>query len=357
MKKQLLMILMIGIVGLGISGCEDPLADGTTPEEIVLGEVTTETIMKVMSMRFRALGLAEDFRFNGFEDRHDDEEGRANDEHRRRNNESRNAGNLGRRGFKQTEANRNDTSSHDKNDDSHRDDKRGDDEDYGTCAEVTEVENTDGSFTITIDYGTGCREHDAFIAGKIIITEIEKEGKFRFEMIFENYSETYESDSSDVFDLDSFTLNGFFRSNGTFEEFEGSMHDDECHYGDFTESHKSEMTITFADGSWEEFKSTGEISETEESFKVLSENFRGTNSEGDTFSGTVTETLVLDYNCDWDVFVFTSGIEDWTVNGNNISIDFGDGRCDNIISITKGGITVDIDLDKSDWFEDDHDDG
>jgi hypothetical protein len=199
----------------------------------------------------------------------------------------------------------------------------------------------------------GCIGHCALIAGKITITEFEDKGSFTYKMLFDNYPETYESDSVDGFNLDSFTLNGFYRSNGTFEVIEDE--DEEvCHHGNFTETHESELTITFADGSWESLSSNGEIRETDNSFEVISANFTGSNSDEDTFTGSVLETLILDYECNRDVFIFTAGIEAWTVNGNNIEVDFGDGSCDNIVSITMDGSTIEIDLDK-DWFGDDED--
>jgi hypothetical protein len=353
MKKQLLMILMMGIVGLGISSCEDPLTNDLLPET-VSGEVSTETIMKVMSMRFRAQGLAEDFRFDGFDGDMNHEGGRANNGNRRREGRNRGAANLGQRGFGEFNTNGgSEGEGEGEGEGEHWDDEDWDEEEgYDSCAEITEVENEDGSITTTIDYGTeGCVEHFALISGKITITEFEDEGSFTYEMIFDNYSETYESDSVDGFDLDSFTLNGFYRSNGTFEVIEGDDEED-CHHGNFTETHESELTITFADGSWESFSSDGEIRETDDSFEVVSANFEGSNSEGDTFSGSVIETLILDYECGWDVFIFTSGLESWTVNSNNIEVDFGDGSCDNIVSITMDGATLEIDLDK-DWFGDD----
>lgn len=73
----------------------------------------------------------------------------------------------------------------------------------------------------------------------------------------------------------------------------------------------------------------------------------GINKEGVDYSMVITKTLVFKRRCRLEeirVFIPVSGIKEITKGGQVYVVDFGDGHCDNIITVTHGDITVDIDL-------------
>ncbi len=72
----------------------------------------------------------------------------------------------------------------------------------------------------------------------------------------------------------------------------------------------------------------------------------GINKEGVEYSMGITETLVFKRRCRFEgrVFIPVSGIKEVNKGGQRYVVDFGNGTCDNIISVTHGGNTVEIDL-------------
>ncbi len=59
-----------------------------------------------------------------------------------------------------------------------------------------------------------------------------------------------------------------------------------------------------------------------------------------TFSKTITKPLLIDRSCEF----ITSGTVELTKNGTTVTIDYGDGTCDNKATITTNGTTEEIEL-------------
>ena len=75
----------------------------------------------------------------------------------------------------------------------------------------------------------------------------------------------------------------------------------------------------------------------------------GINKEGIDYSMVITETLIFKRICRFEgnrVFIPVSGIKEVNKGGQVYVVNFGDGQCDNIITVTHGDVTVDIDLSK-----------
>lgn len=72
----------------------------------------------------------------------------------------------------------------------------------------------------------------------------------------------------------------------------------------------------------------------------------GLNKEGDSYSSTVLTDLVYKKICrsDRSARFPVSGVKEITVGENTILIDFGDGECDSLVTITKDGVTTEVDL-------------
>ena len=56
----------------------------------------------------------------------------------------------------------------------------------------------------------------------------------------------------------------------------------------------------------------------------------GTDRQGNAFSFTILEPLVKRADCPW----ITEGVAEITRNGNTVTIDYGDGDCDRLATIT-----------------------
>ena len=71
----------------------------------------------------------------------------------------------------------------------------------------------------------------------------------------------------------------------------------------------------------------------------------GLNRAGEAYSATVTSTLVYKRACRLErVRIPVSGIKTVVKGDRTMVVDFGDGTCDNIITVTTGDITTTIDL-------------
>lgn len=66
----------------------------------------------------------------------------------------------------------------------------------------------------------------------------------------------------------------------------------------------------------------------------------GVNRKGYTYTHTIVNALVIKNTCRW----ITEGTIDLTVNDNTATLDYGDGTCDNIGTITINGKTYEVRL-------------
>ncbi|RLD67644.1 MAG: hypothetical protein DRI95_04490 [Bacteroidetes bacterium] len=207
---------------------------------------------------------------------------------------------------------------------------------WESCAEITETENEDGSFTLVMDYGEeGCEEYGFLMKGKITMTWKIDESDYYFEEIYENYY---------MYDV---TINGKV-------VFEGSW--DENSWDDFSWSGQENLIFTFDDGEVMEmsgkYKEKGDV----DSYTVLEGSYSYSSSLGYSFSYEVTKPLVYSYTCE-DAYIPVEGTEKvkYVENGENeeFIMDYGDGTCDNKYTITSNGVTEEFDYDEEDWFGDD----
>ena len=74
----------------------------------------------------------------------------------------------------------------------------------------------------------------------------------------------------------------------------------------------------------------------------------GTDRDGNTYEVTILEPIVFKRDCGRILkFLPVSGIKQIIVNGgeHEIIYNYGDGECDNIVTITKDGETEDVEID------------
>ena len=207
-----------------------------------------------------------------------------------------------------------------------------------TCATFTTV-LVDGTWTRTIDFGSaGCTlPNGNVLKGKIIIsfsndfTSKSRTLSYRFvdfyhngKLLQGNKSITYESKSTELLATEHPVM--------TFTV---------------------DMKITFDDGkvysrTGTTVKETIEGSETplnwEDNVFLVTGNSATSLLNGDTITTVITTPLRYITSCKLPFPV--SGIVSITKNTSEGTLDFGDGKCDNLATVTIDGVTKDINLEK-----------
>jgi len=195
------------------------------------------------------------------------------------------------------------------------------------CATVT-VSSSTFPKEITIDYGTACADKRGHIKqGKIII----------------DLSDTITNAGA----VQTITYQNFFIDSMQVQ-FSASLKN----LGQNTSGHwviekKSDKTFTkngekVVESNSESDEWVNGFGTTDKSDDVFYESGSGSITVNDTakFSRTITKPLTIDRSCEF----ITSGTVELTRNGNTVTIDYGDGTCDNKATVTTNGTTEDIEL-------------
>ncbi|MFZ9045104.1 MAG: hypothetical protein ACO2ZZ_04515 [Cyclobacteriaceae bacterium] len=224
------------------------------------------------------------------------------------------------------------------------------------CFRETFTEYADGSYEWIAEFLGGCG-----IEGENLTGTITGRGKYQDNA----YTDTLTFNS---FGDSGWMMNGTEINSGTFE----SMGDEESAGDDYDEEDWYEVNATYT------FSSDLQISETYEGetydFTLVSNgeevftptaltttifNERAEGSDGEVYTSEVTTPLVIDFNCEIaDAYwIPVSGVENaqwvsadetWTE-----SIDYGDGSCDTMATVTENGASEEVDL-ADEW---DYDEG
>ncbi len=199
------------------------------------------------------------------------------------------------------------------------------------CAEVThDRENK----TITIDFGEGCEGPNGRVrSGKIIITYT----GFRFI-----------PGSVFTYVLENFAIDGRqIEGTRTVENVSPTLNDNPVFHITLTGG-----KITFLDGT----VATREVDRMRrwvraanpinDEYHILEgSTANGVNREGLTYEVTVLETLIYKRNCrEGRRFIPVAGVKEIKKGDDVITIDFGDGECDNLVTINFNGRIVTIEI-------------
>ncbi|MEP4091108.1 hypothetical protein [Reichenbachiella sp.] len=217
---------------------------------------------------------------------------------------------------------------------------------WSTCATETFVENTDGSYTWTLDYGEdGCEDDGYLMKGKLVETFVEDGNKFSGTIEYFNFGDQY------------FSQNGKETFSGTWEESGNEEDSIDWSYSG-TYEYSENLEYKYKEDEVEEtyaVVASGKQSYDENGFTVSEEDYTYTAANGDSFSGNVGKPLFYSYKCEGDsendwIFAYVSGTENYKYKegdeNGEFSINYGDGACDNIVTITENGESYDIDLGK-----------
>lgn len=243
---------------------------------------------------------------------------------------------------------------------------------WTSCAAITRSENTDGSITESYDYGDGCMEgyegYQYLMKGKYTQTyknNYNQEGKvysdnYFYDVDYDNYGGTYYGEwypnGESSWNIDGFST---YTGSSTYDE------ESQTYSGSYT--YESE-TVYEWDTYKYYYKSDG-ASHYNQTTSTSEGSYEYRDETEDYFYGVdILSPLVYDYSCytsgaedaiapsSYWFFTYVSGVESirFTENGESgaFTIDYGNGECDNIVTITENGVSYTVDL--ADLYSDDY---
>jgi hypothetical protein len=217
-----------------------------------------------------------------------------------------------------------------------------------TCADVTELDNADGTHTTVFDYGDGCDEYGAMVKGKITYIWKNEGNDYYSKVLYENY---YGYGMA----MNGFSEYGFTSDGNSYVEYDSTATTGEpdgsagvAFYWSGTATGRDTMVITFDSGERYTYTSSYSNKWDNSTFTVLEGEYACTTEpEGYTYHYLVTSPLVYNYECP-DTWISVSGIETIHYLDSEASydflIDYGDGTCDNLATITENGESSVIDF-------------
>ena len=193
------------------------------------------------------------------------------------------------------------------------------------CAEVTHDEENG---TITVDYGDGCEGPRGRVRkGRVIINyegDRFTEGSFRtvtFEDFFVDEAQIEGTKTHTVTTVDS--DNGIYATTMTLTGGKITFEDGTSYTREATKLRTR-------------FRGLGL-----ENYTTVSSSASGLNRQGVAYAMNTTEDLVFKRACRFErIFVPVSGVKVRTVGDATVTIDYGDGSCDNLATVTRADGTV-----------------
>ena len=184
------------------------------------------------------------------------------------------------------------------------------------CAVRTVEETTDGKI-VTIDFGTACEgKRGKVFAGKIII-EYKKTATEKSKTVsFENFS------------IDENTIEG--RKSVVKIEANGNGNPEATHSVDITVTLTTGEVLTKKGTKIREKIEGADTDDRGDDVYLISGSWDSVNKEGVVKNATITTNLRREWACKYIV----SGVIEITKDGVTSTLDFGDGSCDNVATLT-----------------------
>ena len=182
--------------------------------------------------------------------------------------------------------------------------------------------------TVTIDFGDGCELRNGnFVSGKIILE--------------------YERDPG-VSAMKSFEFDGFTFNDKSVEGSGSILREKANENGNPQSTRTGDVTVTWPDGTFANKNGTKvrEMIEGQgtsawgDNVFLITGNWNFTKRNGTELSATILEALRKELACKFIV----SGSVELQKNGNTAVLDYGDGACDDLATVTIGDVVREINL-------------
>ena len=201
-----------------------------------------------------------------------------------------------------------------------------------SCGEVTTNIGA-GSISYVIDFGTGCTDEFGNEYSGRMLYEVTLEGESgvsTFVMTFDNFTSNGSSVSGTIT-----TSNVVTSEDGSFS------YDYTISNGVFTEASGSTVTLNQTSTFMFDFGSEG-LFDIDFSYSGSSNG----SVDGTAFSSQITTPILIKFACaEQEVVVPVSGVQELTINNRpTMTIDYGDGTCDNIAVVSIGNSSRSVDL-------------
>ncbi len=243
-----------------------------------------------------------------------------------------------------------------------------DEEETPSCLTETYEDDGAGNYTFTIDFGDGCEYYGEFMKGKMVEKGTYTDNNFTSEVVYTNFggedwsingTHSYSGTWSSIDDAGE-EVDSLYMFDASYE-FAANLQMEYTEYGyhDSTEVSTGEQIIKV------NYVADGSETADENGYTVQTRNESVEVSTGESFDSKVDSPLFYNNACgEEDVWIFVSGVESGSYTygdeSGTYSIDYGDGTCDNIITVTENGVSEEIDLgdEWDDWEEEceDHED-
>lgn len=224
-----------------------------------------------------------------------------------------------------------------------------------SCAVITNTDNDDGSITTIYDYGDGCEEgydpYKYWMTGKYLSTS--KNIMNHTGSIFTD-SYAYQTEAINYGGRSYYNGDTTVWSYSGTSDFQGtSVYDTTLHTYSGNYVYSSDNTSLYNDVVYK-YIGEGKSSYTEKNYIIESSKYEYENNS-DYYKTEVLEPLVMKFDCNtnnttayfaWNTYVsgrefirYKQGEQE-----GSFEINYGDGTCDNFITIIENGKSIEVDL-------------
>lgn len=192
---------------------------------------------------------------------------------------------------------------------------------FSSCVEMVS-ETVDDTITITLTFPEDCEDRNGnLISGTITIVK--------------SLSDT---DRSRTVTFDGFTINGYVVSGTKICSYtvENANGNPEMSGSVDISIETDEGTITKVGTRMVEITSGGDTDTHSDDEKTITGSHTFTDAEGNTYAVEITIPLIKPADCDY----IASGVKQYSDNGEVSTLDYGDGTCDAIATMTDADGTV-----------------
>lgn len=222
-----------------------------------------------------------------------------------------------------------------------------------TCLIQTWEDDGNGNYTFTLDFGDGCDYYGEFLKGKLVEKGSYSESGFSATATYTNFGGH------------DWTIDGTHSYSGTWEEVDGTSEpsDTSEYYYNASYQFSADLKTSYMEYGHD---STSDVSTGErlievdyvaqgseeldqDGYTVKTRTESIAVSTGESFNAQVDIPLYYDFDCEEDgTWIYVSGQESgsYTVGDQTgtYSINYGDGACDNIVTVTENGVSEEVDL-------------